>query len=79
MRVLMGFSIIFLQVGISVDETGEKVGTFALAYATHKAASVGSIPYQIPAHSGSPPLLQAGSERKPTRSSSNNRAELSIF
>lgn len=28
-----------LQVGISSDETGEKVGTFALAYAAHKAAS----------------------------------------
>lgn len=28
-----------LQVGISVDATGEKVGTFALAYAAHKAAS----------------------------------------
>ena len=27
------------QVGISIDETGEKVGTFALAYAAHKAAS----------------------------------------
>lgn len=29
----------FLKVGISADETGEKVGTFALAYAAHKAAS----------------------------------------
>lgn len=28
-----------LQVGISTNETGEKVGTFALAYAAHKAAS----------------------------------------
>lgn len=28
-----------MQVGISVDETGEKVGTFTLAYAAHKAAS----------------------------------------
>lgn len=28
-----------LQVGISTDETGGKVGTFALAYAAHKAAS----------------------------------------
>lgn len=27
------------QVGISTNETGEKVGTFALAYAAHKAAS----------------------------------------
>ncbi|KAJ9699586.1 hypothetical protein PVL29_008265 [Vitis rotundifolia] len=27
------------KVGISVDATGEKVGTFALAYAAHKAAS----------------------------------------
>lgn len=27
------------QVGISTDATGEKVGTFALAYAAHKAAS----------------------------------------
>ncbi|XP_057953366.1 uncharacterized protein LOC131147804 [Malania oleifera] len=27
------------KVGISADETGEKVGTFALAYAAHKAAS----------------------------------------
>ncbi|KAK4366404.1 hypothetical protein RND71_014284 [Anisodus tanguticus] len=27
------------KVGISIDETGEKVGTFALAYAAHKAAS----------------------------------------
>lgn len=27
------------QVGISASETGEKVGTFALAYAAHKAAS----------------------------------------
>lgn len=28
-----------LQVGISTDGTGEKIGTFALAYAAHKAAS----------------------------------------
>lgn len=28
-----------MQVGISPSETGEKVGTFALAYAAHKAAS----------------------------------------
>ncbi|KAI4386137.1 hypothetical protein MLD38_004097 [Melastoma candidum] len=27
------------MVGIAVDKTGEKVGTFALAYAAHKAAS----------------------------------------
>lgn len=27
------------QIGISTNETGEKVGTFALAYAAHKAAS----------------------------------------
>ncbi|MBA0558044.1 hypothetical protein Golax_012078, partial [Gossypium laxum] len=27
------------KVGISTDATGEKVGTFALAYAAHKAAS----------------------------------------
>lgn len=27
------------KVGISSDGTGEKVGTFALAYAAHKAAS----------------------------------------
>ncbi|KAL0910496.1 hypothetical protein M5K25_021485 [Dendrobium thyrsiflorum] len=27
------------KVGIAADETGEKVGTFALAYAAHKAAS----------------------------------------
>ncbi|CAN4120182.1 unnamed protein product [Withania somnifera] len=27
------------KVGISTDETGEKVGIFALAYAAHKAAS----------------------------------------
>ncbi|GAB2274567.1 hypothetical protein Dimus_009335 [Dionaea muscipula] len=27
------------KVGITADETGEKVGTFALAYAAHKAAS----------------------------------------
>ncbi|KAK6926527.1 Protein FAM210A/B-like domain [Dillenia turbinata] len=27
------------KVGISTNETGEKVGTFALAYAAHKAAS----------------------------------------
>lgn len=38
MGVLKVFSTI-LQVGISIDETGEKVGTFALAYAAHKAAS----------------------------------------
>ncbi|PKI73378.1 hypothetical protein CRG98_006316 [Punica granatum] len=30
---------LLLKVGISADETGEKVGTFALAYAAHKAAS----------------------------------------
>ena len=35
-----GFETVFiLQVGISTDATGEKVGTFALAYAAHKAAS----------------------------------------
>lgn len=28
-----------LQVGIAADETGGRVGTFALAYAAHKAAS----------------------------------------
>lgn len=28
-----------LQVGITTNETGQKVGTFALAYAAHKAAS----------------------------------------
>lgn len=27
------------KVGISTNETGEKVGAFALAYAAHKAAS----------------------------------------
>ncbi|KAI3952610.1 hypothetical protein MKW92_030525 [Papaver armeniacum] len=31
--------IILYSVGISASETGEKVGTFALAYAAHKAAS----------------------------------------
>ncbi|CAK7329141.1 unnamed protein product [Dovyalis caffra] len=30
---------LLLKVGISTDATGEKVGTFALAYAAHKAAS----------------------------------------
>ncbi|KAL9676058.1 hypothetical protein QQ045_004271 [Rhodiola kirilowii] len=30
---------LLMKVGISVDENGEKVGTFALAYAAHKAAS----------------------------------------
>ncbi|XP_021887489.1 uncharacterized protein LOC110806835 [Carica papaya] len=30
---------LLLKVGISANETGEKVGTFALAYAAHKAAS----------------------------------------
>ncbi|KZV17382.1 hypothetical protein F511_23065 [Dorcoceras hygrometricum] len=30
---------LLLKVGISTNETGEKVGTFALAYAAHKAAS----------------------------------------
>ncbi|MED6211955.1 hypothetical protein PIB30_078512 [Stylosanthes scabra] len=36
-----GIDVQFLlqKVGISADETGEKVGTFALAYAAHKAAS----------------------------------------
>jgi uncharacterized protein (DUF697 family) len=28
-----------IQIGIATDETGGKVGTFALAYAAHKAAS----------------------------------------
>ncbi|KGN48043.1 uncharacterized protein LOC101219558 [Cucumis sativus] len=31
--------VLLQKVGISIDETGEKVGTFALAYAAHKAAS----------------------------------------
>ncbi|XP_057795317.1 uncharacterized protein LOC131011566 isoform X1 [Salvia miltiorrhiza] len=31
--------MVVLQVGISADATGEKVGTLALAYAAHKAAS----------------------------------------
>lgn len=36
----LGLTIIWnFQVGISTDATGEKVGTFALAYAAHKAAS----------------------------------------
>lgn len=30
---------LLLKVGIATNETGEKVGTFALAYAAHKAAS----------------------------------------
>ncbi|XP_050209675.1 uncharacterized protein LOC126660303 [Mercurialis annua] len=30
---------LLLKVGISTDATGEKLGTFALAYAAHKAAS----------------------------------------
>ncbi|KAI3746586.1 hypothetical protein L6452_09021 [Arctium lappa] len=30
---------LLLKLGISANETGEKVGTFALAYAAHKAAS----------------------------------------
>ncbi|CAN0916889.1 Protein FAM210B, mitochondrial [Linum grandiflorum] len=30
---------LLLKIGISTDATGEKVGTFALAYAAHKAAS----------------------------------------
>ncbi|KAG2286118.1 hypothetical protein Bca52824_045722 [Brassica carinata] len=30
---------LLLKVGISTNETGEKVGAFALAYAAHKAAS----------------------------------------
>jgi hypothetical protein len=34
-----GYCICILQVGISTDANGEKVGTFALAYAAHKAAS----------------------------------------
>ncbi|KAL1361390.1 hypothetical protein HN51_009781 [Arachis hypogaea] len=36
-----GIDVQFLlqKLGISADETGEKVGTFALAYAAHKAAS----------------------------------------
>lgn len=29
----------FMQLGIATNETGQKVGTFALAYAAHKAAS----------------------------------------
>lgn len=33
------FLLLLFQVGISANETGEKVGTFALAYAAHKAAS----------------------------------------
>ena len=33
------YCICILQAGISTDATGEKVGTFALAYAAHKAAS----------------------------------------
>ncbi|EPS72421.1 hypothetical protein M569_02343, partial [Genlisea aurea] len=32
-------SALLQKVGISSNETGEKVGTFALAYAAHKAAS----------------------------------------
>lgn len=32
-------SALLQKVGISTNETGEKVGTFALAYAAHKAAS----------------------------------------
>lgn len=31
--------IFYIQVGINTDANGEKVGTFALAYAAHKAAS----------------------------------------
>ncbi|XP_073291885.1 uncharacterized protein [Primulina huaijiensis] len=32
-------SALLQKVGISINETGEKVGTFALAYAAHKAVS----------------------------------------
>ncbi|KAF4374098.1 hypothetical protein G4B88_020490 [Cannabis sativa] len=39
---LISFSLCYVLInagGISANETGEKVGTFALAYAAHKAAS----------------------------------------
>ncbi|KAB2615150.1 hypothetical protein D8674_021738 [Pyrus ussuriensis x Pyrus communis] len=42
---LISFSLCYALIGAAVDvgmsdgETGEKVGTFALAYAAHKAAS----------------------------------------
>lgn len=39
MKVSEVLTIENFQVGISTDETGGKVGTFALAYAAHKAAS----------------------------------------
>lgn len=38
-KVMFNQKLKQMQVGISGSETGEKVGTFALAYAAHKAAS----------------------------------------
>lgn len=38
-RLVLFVTLENLQVGISVDGNGEKVGTFALAYAAHKATS----------------------------------------
>nr|AFK44377.1 unknown [Lotus japonicus] len=46
------------KVGISPNEAGEKVGTFALAYAAHKAASPISF-----LHSSPDPIVAIGSER----------------
>lgn len=36
---MVTFHFTVFQFGISSNEAGEKVGTFALAYAAHKAAS----------------------------------------
>jgi len=49
------------QVGIRADGTGEKVGTFALAYAAHKAAS----PIRFPPTVALTPIVAGWFGKKP--------------
>jgi Protein of unknown function (DUF1279) len=53
----------FDQVGIATDETGGKVGTFALAYATHKAAS----PIRFPPTVALTPIVANWNGKKATK------------
>lgn len=53
--------IVLDKIGIHVNETGEKVGTFALAYAAHKALS----PVRFPPTVALTPIVAAWFGKKP--------------
>lgn len=54
-----------MQVGVHVNDTGEKVGTVALAYAAHKALS----PVRFPPTVALTPIVARWFGKKPDESS----------